>query len=127
MKKRRLLHMSNFFLYITVVVLIFLGLVAILYKRNLIKMVIALNIVESGINLFFLTLAYRPNGTAPIFTLAPSLENLIMVLPTPQALILTNIVIGFATSSLMLTFAVLTYRNNNTLDIQKLKGVEDND
>jgi len=119
--------MSNFFLYITVVILIFLGLVAILYKRNLIKVVIALNIVESGINLLFLTLAYRPDGTAPIFTLAPSLENLKMVLPTPQALILTNIVIGFATSALMLTFAVLTYRNNNTLDIQKLKGVEDHD
>jgi multicomponent Na+:H+ antiporter subunit C len=126
-KRRRHKPMSNFFLYITVVLLIFFGLVAILYKRNLIKMVIALNIVESGINLFFLTLAYRPDGTAPIFTLAPSLEKLKMVLPTPQALILTNIVIGFATSALMLTFAVLTYRNNNTLDIQKLKGVENHD
>jgi len=118
---------SNFFLYVTVVLLIFLGLAALLYKRNLIKIVIAMNVVESGINLFFLTLAYRPEGTAPIFTLAPELSKLKMVLPTPQALILTNIVIGFATSALMLTFAILTYRNNNTIDIRKLRGVEDHD
>ena len=119
--------MSNFFLYITVVLLIFIGVVALLYKKNLIKIVIALNIVASGINLFFLTLAYRPGGTAPIFTLAPELDKLQMVLPTPQALILTNIVIGFATSALMLTFAILTYRNNKTLDIRKLRGVENHD
>lgn len=119
--------MSDFFLYVTVVLLIFLGVVALLYKRNLIKIVLAINIVESGINLFFLTLGYRPEGTAPIFTLAPALSDLKMVLPTPQALILTNIVIGFATSALMLTFAILTYRNNRTLDIFKLRGVEDHE
>ncbi|MCP4132974.1 MAG: cation:proton antiporter subunit C [bacterium] len=119
--------MTDFFLYVTAVLLIFFGLTAVLYKRNLIKIVIALNILESGINLFFIALAYRPKGTAPIFTLAPSLDSLRMVLPTPQALILTNIVIGFATSALMLTLAVLTYRNNKTLDIQKLQGIENHD
>ncbi len=113
------------FLYITVVLLFFMGLAAVLYRRNLIKIVIALNIVESSVNLFFITLAYRPDSTAPIFTMAPALSELRMVLPSPQALILTNIVIGFATTALMLTMAVLTYRNNMTLDITKLKGVED--
>jgi len=119
--------MTDFFLYVTVVILICFGLTAIIYKRNLIKIVIAINIVEAGINLFFISLGYRPDGTAPIFTLAPGLSKLKMVLPTPQALILTNIVIGFATSALMLTFAILTYRYNKTLDIRKLKGVEDNE
>ncbi len=119
--------MSDFFLYVTVVLLIFFGLVAILYKRNLIKLVIALNVIQAGVNLLFITLAYRPDGTAPIFTLAPAVEELKMVLPTPQALILTNIVIGFGTTALMLTLAILTYQNNRTLDIRKLRGVENND
>jgi len=119
--------MTDFFLYVTVVLLIFFGMVALIYKRNLIKIVIALNIIQAGINLFFITLAYRPNGTAPIFTLAPALEELKMVLPTPQALILTNIVIGFGTTALMLTLAILTYQNNHTLDIRKLRGVENDD
>jgi multicomponent Na+:H+ antiporter subunit C len=119
--------MTNFFLYITVVLLIALGLTAMLYKRNLIKIVIAMNILSAGVNLLFITLGYIPEGTAPIFTMAPELESLKMVLPTPQALILTNIVIGFAGSALMLTFAILTYRQNNTLDVRNLKGVENND
>jgi multicomponent Na+:H+ antiporter subunit C len=119
--------MTDFFLYVTVVLLVFFGLSAVLFKRNLIKIVIALNILEAGVNLFFIVLAYRPEGTAPIFTLAPELEKLRMVLPTPQALILTNIVIGFATTALMLVFAVFIYRNNGTLDIRNLKGVEDHD
>ncbi len=119
--------MGDFFLYITVVLLVVIGLASTLYKRNLIKIVIAINILEAGVNLFFVTLGYRPGGLAPIFTNVPALENLKMVLPTPQALILTNIVIGFATTALMLTFVVLTFRTNGTMDIRKLKGVEDNE
>lgn len=118
---------SNIFLYITVVILLSMSITAVLYKRNLIKIAIALNVSESAVNLFFMALGYRPGGTAPIFTMAPTLGSLKMVLPSPQALILTNIVIGFATTALILTFAVITYRNNKTLDIRKLKGVEDND
>jgi multicomponent Na+:H+ antiporter subunit C len=114
-------------LYITVVLLIAFGLFAVLFKKNLIKIVIALNVIEAGVNLFLIALAYVPRSTAPIFTLAPELEDLSMVLPTPQALILTNIVIGLATTALMLTFAVITYKNNKTIDIRRLKGVEEND
>lgn len=119
--------MSDIILYVTVVVLLFIGISGVLYRRNLIKIVICLNIAASAVNLFLITLAYRPGATAPIFTLAPELEKLKMVLPAPQALILTNIVIGFATTALILTMAVLTYRANGTLDIRRLKGVEDNE
>lgn len=119
--------MSDITLYVTVVILLFIGIAGVLYKRNLVKIVICLNIASSAVNLFFITLAYRPDSIAPIFTSAPALGNLKMVLPAPQALILTNIVIGFATTALILTMAVLTYRANGTLDIRKLKGVEDNE
>lgn len=119
--------MSDFFLFVTVVVLVCMGLVGMLYKRNLIKVVIALNIFVSGINLFLVTLAYRPGSEAPIFTLASPVSELSMVLPTPHALILTNIVIGFATTALLLAFIVLVYRNNGTLDIRKLRGVHEDE
>lgn len=114
-------------IYIVVVLLIFFGLFAILFKRNLIKIAIGLNVIEAGVNLFLISLGYKNDSTAPIFTLAPELDKLQMVLPTPQALILTNIVIGLATTALMLTFAIITFKNNNTLDIRKLKGVEENE
>jgi multicomponent Na+:H+ antiporter subunit C len=44
-----------------------------------------------------------------------------MVLPTPQALTLTSIVIGLATTALMLAFAVVIYRHRGTLDAGKLR------
>ncbi len=120
---------GDFVLYITFTLLLFFGLFTIMFKKNLIKIAIGANLIEAGVNLFVITLGYRggEGSTAPIFTLAPELQNLTMVLPTPQALILTNIVIGLATTALMLTFAIITYKNNNTLDIRKLKGVEESD
>ncbi len=117
----------NLILYITVILLIGLGLFALMFKKNLIKLAIALNVIEAGVNLFLISLAYIPDSNDPIFTLAPELENLSMVLPTTHALILTNIVIGIATTALMMTFAIITFRNNKTIDIRKLKGIEEND
>lgn len=114
--------MIGYALYITVVFLFLVAVTAIIFRRNLIKMVIALNIAEHSINLFLISLAYRPESTAPIFTLAPALDDLKMVLPAPQALILTNIVIGFATTALMLVLVVITYKNHRTLDVRRLKG-----
>ncbi len=119
--------MSAIVLYVTFILLLTIGIIALLFKRNLIKIVLAFNILDSGINLFFISLGYRENAMAPIFTLAPFDSVITMVLPTPQALILTNIVIGFATTALMLGVSVLTYRNNNTMDTRKLRGVEEYD
>ena len=48
-----------------------------------------------------------------------------MVLPTVQALTLTSIVIGVATSAMMLSFAMVLYKKYGTVDsrnIRKLKG-----
>jgi multicomponent Na+:H+ antiporter subunit C len=48
-----------------------------------------------------------------------------MVMPTVQALTLTAIVIGLATMALLLTMAIIIYRNYGTLNtdrINKLKG-----
>ena len=45
--------------FIAVVAMIFIGLYAVLFKRNLVKMVIGISIIESGVNLFLITLGYR--------------------------------------------------------------------
>ena len=111
-------------LYLSVVGLLILGFYGVLFRRNLIKITIAVNIMEAGVNLLIVTLGYRSGATAPIFTQAWVDGPLTMVLPTPQALILTNIVIGFATTALMLTLAVLTHRHNGTVETGRLKGVE---
>ena len=107
--------------FITVVALTFIGLVTVLLKRNIIKILLGINILESAVNLFLVSLGYREGGVAPIFTLAPSE---LMVLPTPQALTLTSIVIGVATSALVLSFAMVLKKKYGTVDINEIRRLE---
>ncbi len=107
--------------YITVAIVMILGLYAALFKRNLIKIVIGLDLIESGVNLFLVSLGYRNGGVAPIFTNSPSAN---MVLPTPQALTLTSIVIGVATTAMLLAFCVIIYRYYGTLDAKKVRRLK---
>jgi len=108
--------------YFAVFGLIIIGLYAVLFRRNLIKIVIGITLIESGVNLFLITLGYREGSTAPIYTLSP---GGLMSMPVPQALTLTSIVIGVAVLALMLSFIIHIYRHYNTLDVSKIGGDEE--
>jgi multicomponent Na+:H+ antiporter subunit C len=54
--------------FFTVIALIAIGMYAVIFKRNLVKIAIGISIIESGVNLFLITLGYREGGIAPIFT-----------------------------------------------------------
>lgn len=99
--------------FIAAAVVAVIGIVVILTRKNLVKMVMGLSLVESAVNLFLVSLGYRNGGIAPIFTNAPSGE---MVMPTVQAMTLTNIVIGIATTALLLSFVMLVYRKYGSAD-----------
>jgi len=106
--------------YIAVAGLVIIGLYTIIFRKNLIKMLIGITIIESGVNLFLITLGYREGGIAPIFTGASAEST--MTYPVPQALTLTSIVIGVAVLALMLSFIVHMYRHKKTLDVRKFGG-----
>ncbi len=108
--------------YLAVAALILIGLYAVLFKRNLIKIIIGISLIESGVNLFLITLGFRENSTAPIYTSSP---GGLMSLPVPQALTLTSIVIGVAVLALMLTLVIHIYRHYQTLDVRKIKEDEE--
>jgi len=109
--------------YVAVVIFIGLGIYTLMFKKNLIKIAIGVVLIENGANLFLITLGYRKGAIAPIYTQAPSGQA--MVLPTPQALTLTSIVIGIATTALILSVAMMIYKHYGTLDtdeVRRLKG-----
>jgi multicomponent Na+:H+ antiporter subunit C len=108
--------------YIAVVLITIIGIATILLKKNLIKMFLGVSILTSAVNLFLIVLGYRDSGIAPIYTYAPSMN---MVLPTPQALCLTSIVIGVATSALMLSFAVVIYRHYGTVNVDEIRELKE--
>ena len=53
--------------YIGAFLLITIGLAIIVLKKNLIKIVIGMGILDCGINLLLISIGFRTNGTAPIF------------------------------------------------------------
>ncbi|HAZ27160.1 TPA: cation:proton antiporter [Candidatus Acetothermia bacterium] len=104
--------------FVVCMVLVSLGLWTLLFRRNMIKIVIGLKLISNGVNLFLVATGYVKGGIAPIYTYAP--PDATMVLPTPQALTLTSIVIGLATTALMLAFVVVLHRHRGTLDAGKV-------
>ncbi|MFO7828344.1 MAG: sodium:proton antiporter [Bacteroidales bacterium] len=112
--------LSEYIYYIGAFGLIFIGLYILLVKKNLIKVIIGLSILDTGIYLFLISVGYITNGTAPIFS-QPTLESKYMVDPVPQALVLTAIVIGVAILALALAIAIKLYKHYGTLDLRKIK------
>lgn len=108
--------------FIAVAVVALIGIVVILTRQNLVKMVMGLSLVEAAVNLFLVSLGYRNGGIAPIFTSAPAGE---MAMPTVQAMTLTNIVIGIATTALLLSFVMLVYRKYGSADAGVMRRLKE--
>ena len=108
--------------YIAVVLIAGVGIATLLLKKNVIKMIMGVAIIEGAANLFLVSLGYRTGGIAPIFTNAP--EG-VMVLPTVQAMTLTNIVIGFASTALLLAFVIVIYRKYGTIEANNIRRLRE--
>jgi len=113
------------------VMLIVIGLYAVITKRNLVKIVLGLTILDNGINLLFITLGYINNGTAPIFSptvlekfKTTEAASQAMVDPVVQALVLTAIVIGFGVTAVALALVLRLYRHHNTTNIDEIRNLK---
>ena len=106
-------------IYFLCLVLFGLGLYCILRKRNIIKIIIGVIISEYAVNLFFILVAYRMHGRAPIYSPGAPITNMVDVLP--QALVLTSIIVGLATTILLIGLAMRIYEKYHTFDITKIK------
>lgn len=100
------------------IILMMLGLYGLLSQRNVIKIIISLNILEIGLNLFIISVGYFEGGIAPIFTSSNSASD--FVDPLPQALVLTAIVIGVGTTALGLALARKIYNKYGTLNLDEM-------
>lgn len=103
-------------------ILFCIGLYGVLRKRNLVKIIIGLGIIEYSMNLFFVLLGYRFGGRAPIADQNQGIVN--MVDPLPQALVLTSIVIGLGVTALVISIAIRIYEKYGTFDITKIKKLK---
>ena len=109
-------------LYLLCLTLFSCGIYCILRKRNIIKIIIGIIISEYAAHLFLVLLAYRMKGRSPIFSPGADIKN--MVDPLPHALVLTAIVIGLATTALLVGIAMRIYEKYGTFDITKIKELK---
>lgn len=111
------LHLLGQIFYGGALGLVLIGLYGIIVCRNLVRIVLAMGLLEAGVNLFLVAVGFRPDAAAPIVR-----DGLVtaMVDPLPQALILTAIVIGVAVMALALALVVRTQRAYHTLDSREL-------
>jgi len=116
----RLLHNYH---YAAAMLLFCLGLHTVIVRRNIIKKLIGLNIMETSVFFFYISLGYLEGGIAPIRT--GGADPARMVNPIPQALILTGIVVAVSVTALALSMVILLYRQYGTLDVDRLMREEE--
>ena len=109
-------------IYSLCLILFCVGLYCILRKRNIIKIIVGVIIAEYAVNLFFILVAYRMEGRSPIHSPDEKIVNMVDALP--QAVVLTSIVIGLATTALLIAIAMRLYEKYGTFDITKIRELQ---
>lgn len=113
--------------YLTATLVFCAGLYTVLTRRNLIKMVMGLSLMESSTYLLFISMAYRAGSTAPVLMNPPNgqspsdLAHGNTADPVLQNFCLTAIVIGVAVTAVFLTVVVRAAQHYRTLDADKLR------
>ena len=99
--------------------LIVIGVSGIVMAHHVVRIILALGLLEAGANLLLVLVGFRWNAAAPI--IVDGVVPDAMVDPVPQALVLTAIVIGVGVQALALTVALRLKRAYGTLDIRDLR------
>lgn len=97
-------------------ILFCVGFTTLLLHKNLIKKIIGLNIMDTGIYLFLATMGYIDGGKAPII----GDEAVQYINPIPSGLVLTGIVVSVSVSAVMLALAVRLYYRYHTLNLDEI-------
>jgi len=107
--------LSEYVIYCLIIALFMIGLFGMIYKNNLVKKLMAMNIMQVAVIIFFLVLGQKTGGTIPIEIHGlEGIDNYIN--PLPHALMLTAIVVSLATTGVALAFLLLIQRHYSTLE-----------
>ena len=108
----------NYWVYI---VLMMIGLYAMIAKKNLIKKIIGMNILQTAVILFFISLGVKKDATIPIImhgsaTGSHAIQASDYMNPLPHVLMLTAIVVAVATLGVALALVIKVYQQYQTLE-----------
>lgn len=123
MESNFILSHMNYWLFI---ILMMTGFYIVVARGNYIKKIIGLNIFQTSVFMFYISIGKVSGGTAPIFPV--KLEeidpNTVYSNPLPHVLILTAIVVGVATTALGLALVVRIREAYGTIEEEDLLEIE---
>jgi multicomponent Na+:H+ antiporter subunit C len=108
--------------YWVCIVLMMIGFYGMIADPNLIKKVIGLNIFQTAVLLFFITVSARKDGTLPI--LLANGGEVFYANPLPHVIVLTAIVVGVSVTAVALALIIRIHRAYGTIDENKIAELE---
>ena len=112
----------NYWLFI---MLMMTGLFIVISRGNLIKKIVGLNIFQTSVFMFYISIGKVAGGTAPIFPLDMKINpSTLYSNPLPHVLILTAIVVGIATTALGLALIVRIREAFGTIEDEEISLIE---
>jgi len=107
----------NYWIYIAIMMIGFYAMIA---GNNLIKKVIGMNIFQTAVFLFYISIGKVQGGTAPIiWEGATRYDN-----PLPHVLILTAIVVSVSTTAVAFAIIAGIYRKFGTIEEDKILEIK---
>lgn len=115
-------YRMNYFIFI---ILMMLGLYGIFAKTNYMKKIIGLNILQTAIILFFISIGAKRDATLPILVHRAGSGHEVFhaedyINPLPHVLMLTAIVVAVATLGVALAMTIKIYKDFNTIEEDKI-------
>ena len=112
----------NYWLFI---LLMMIGLYIVIARGNLIKKIVGLNIFQTSVFMFYISIGKVSGGTAPIFPIDMKINPATVYSnPLPHVLILTAIVVGIATTALGLALIVRIRESYGTIEDEEITLLE---
>jgi multicomponent Na+:H+ antiporter subunit C len=99
------------------IILFFVGVYGLIARRNIIKSIMSISIMQVAIILYFITTNIAPGSAPPIGDVAQTLQ---VADPLPQALMITDIVIGIGVTAAGLTMFIHLYHRYGSSNWQKI-------
>ncbi len=110
-------NLAHNYYYLVAVILFVIGMHTMLTNSNMIKKVIAMNIMDTSVFLLFVAAGYVAGGQAPI--IREGLE-ISYINPLPGAMMLTGIVVGVSVTAYALSLIVKIYQYYGTVDTDEI-------
>jgi len=108
---------------VLLLLLFLVGFWGILGKKNIIKKIFGLNLINSAVVILFVLEGNRAGVHVPIMDLG--IRDIVD--PVPQALTLTAIVIGVCMTAFALALAFRLFKATGTFDIDEIHGLTDDE